>query len=165
MSSFYPRPITVAARWRGICGGRVIAWGVIVYGGLCGSWVCVQFFYFRQVGCSEKRSCDGSKRTARQDRSIERGAGFFSRCLQPVGVRRRQEMVEPSNDNLSIRVQCRLLTISRSGWYYDPKGEHPLNLRLMRLIDEQFLLTPYYGSRQMARHLRRQGYCVACSFP
>jgi putative transposase len=30
----------------------------------------------------------------------------------------------------------------------------------MRIIDEQFLDTPYYGSRQMARHLRRLGYCV-----
>ncbi len=69
-------------------------------------------------------------------------------------------MVEPSSDKLSIRVQCGLLSISRSGWYYDPKGQTPLNLKLMRLIDEQFLLTPYYGSRQMARHLRRQGYCV-----
>jgi putative transposase len=69
-------------------------------------------------------------------------------------------MVEPCNDNLSITAQCRLLSISRSGWYYDPKGESPLNLTLMRLIDEQFLATPYYGSRQMARHLRRQGYCV-----
>jgi len=69
-------------------------------------------------------------------------------------------MIEPSNDNLSIKVQCRLLSISRSGWYYDPKGEPPLNLKLMRLIDEQFLTTPFYGSRQMARHLRRVGYCV-----
>lgn len=69
-------------------------------------------------------------------------------------------MVEPCNDNLSITAQCRLLSISRSGWYYDPKGETPLNLKLMRMIDEQFLLTPYYGSRQMARHLRRQGYNV-----
>jgi len=69
-------------------------------------------------------------------------------------------MIEPSNDNLSIQTQCRLLSISRSGWYYAPKGEPPLNLKLMRLIDEQFLLTPYYGSRQMARHLRRQTYCV-----
>lgn len=69
-------------------------------------------------------------------------------------------MVEPSNDNLSIVEQCRLLSISRSGWYYDPKGENPFNLKLMRLIDEQFLLTPYYGSRQMARCLRREGYCV-----
>jgi putative transposase len=69
-------------------------------------------------------------------------------------------MVEPSNDNLSIKAQCRLLSISRSGWYYDPKGETPLNLKLMRLIDEQFLTTPFYGSRQMARHLRRNEYCV-----
>ena len=69
-------------------------------------------------------------------------------------------MIEPSNDNLSITTQCRLLSISRSGWYYDPKGESPLTLKLMRMIDEQFLVTPFYGSRQMARYLRRQGYCV-----
>lgn len=69
-------------------------------------------------------------------------------------------MVEPGNDNLSITAQCRLLCISRSGWYYDRCGESPLNLTLMRLIDEQFLATPYYGSRQMAGHLRRQGYNV-----
>ena len=69
-------------------------------------------------------------------------------------------MVEPSNDNLSITAQCRLLSISRSGWYYDVKGESPLNLKLMRLIDEQFLATPYYGSRQMMRCLHRQGYSV-----
>jgi putative transposase len=69
-------------------------------------------------------------------------------------------MVEPSNANLSIRVQCHLLSISRSGWYYDPKGPDPLSLKLMGLIDKQFLNTPYYGSRQMARHLRRLDYCV-----
>jgi len=69
-------------------------------------------------------------------------------------------MVDPNTDELSITSQCRLLSISRSGWYYEPTGEAPLNLQLMRLIDEQFLATPYYGSRQMARHLRRQGYNV-----
>lgn len=47
-------------------------------------------------------------------------------------------MVEPSNDNLNIKAQCRLLSISQSGWYYDPKGENPLNLILMHLIDKQF---------------------------
>lgn len=70
-------------------------------------------------------------------------------------------MVEPANSNLSIVQQCRLLSISRSGWYYESKGETPLNISLMRMIDEQFLVTPYYGSRQMARHLRRTGYCVS----
>ena len=69
-------------------------------------------------------------------------------------------MVETSTAQLSITTQCQLLSISRSGWYYDPQGESPLNLTLMRLIDEQFLATPYYGSRQMARWLRRQGYGV-----
>ena len=70
-------------------------------------------------------------------------------------------MVEPANANVSIVQQCQLLRISRSGWYYEAKGESPLNLSLMRTIDEQFLMTPYYGSRQMARHLKRMGYCVS----
>lgn len=70
-------------------------------------------------------------------------------------------MVEPTNSHVSIVRQCRLLSISRSGWYYESKGENPFNLSLMRMIDEQFLSTPYYGSRQMARHLRRKGYCVS----
>jgi putative transposase len=38
--------------------------------------------------------------------------------------------------------------------------ENEATLRLMRLIDEQFLETPWYGSRQMARHLRRNGWCI-----
>lgn len=69
-------------------------------------------------------------------------------------------MVDPKNKRMSISKQCRLLAVSRSGFYYERKGENPLNLKLMRLIDEQFLKTPYYGSRQMARYLRRCGYCV-----
>jgi putative transposase len=69
-------------------------------------------------------------------------------------------MVEPNHPGLSITEQCGLLRMSRSSWYYESQGENPLNLTLMRLIDEQFLDTPYYGARQMARHLRRQGYWV-----
>ena len=69
-------------------------------------------------------------------------------------------MVDPANDNLGISRQCKLLSINRSTFYSPSKGENPLNLKLMRLIDEQFLKTPFYGSRQMARHLRREGYCV-----
>ena len=63
-------------------------------------------------------------------------------------------MINPINDNLSVVKQCKLLSINRSNIYYEPRGESPLNQKLMRLIDEQFLKTPYYGSRQMARHLR-----------
>jgi len=69
-------------------------------------------------------------------------------------------MIEPAHPKLSVVRQCELVSISRSGFYYQPVGETPLNLTLMRLIDMQFLETPWYGSRQMARHLRREGYTV-----
>lgn len=69
-------------------------------------------------------------------------------------------MIEPDHSRLSIVRQCQLVSIARSSHYYAGKGESPLNLALMRLIDEQYLRTPWYGSRQMARHLRRQGYRV-----
>ena len=72
-------------------------------------------------------------------------------------------MIDPAHPRLSVVRQCRLVSISRSAFYYRPAGETALNLALMRLIDEQFLETPWYGARQMARHLRRQGYTVGRS--
>lgn len=69
-------------------------------------------------------------------------------------------MIEPNHPDLSIARQCTLVSISRSGFYYTPTGESPLNLALMRLIDEAFLECPFYGARQMGRHLRRLGYPV-----
>lgn len=73
---------------------------------------------------------------------------------------RRKEIVEPEHPGLSITKQCELLEVSRSSWYYEAVGETELNIKLMRLIDEQFMDTPYYGARQMARYLRRQGYWI-----
>ena len=70
-------------------------------------------------------------------------------------------MVDPDQAALSITRQCRLLSIARSSFYYEGTGESPLNLRLMRRIDEQFLETPFYGSRQMTRWLLRQGARVS----
>jgi putative transposase len=76
-----------------------------------------------------------------------------------MSVARRRELVAPDHDLPVVR-QCELLSISRSGFYYVPCGESPLNLALMRLIDEQFMETPFYGSRQMMRYLRREGHPV-----
>ena len=70
-------------------------------------------------------------------------------------------MVAPHHARLSIARQCRLVSVARSSFYYAGTGESPLNLRLMRVIDEQFLETPFYGSRQMTRWLRRQGDTVS----
>jgi len=61
---------------------------------------------------------------------------------------------------ISVRKQSCLLQITRSNLYYTRKGESELNLKLMRLIDSQYLKTPFYGSRQMMRFLRREGYNV-----
>ena len=77
-----------------------------------------------------------------------------------MSVARRREWIAPEHPHLSVARQCALLGISRSGLYYARVGENGANLALMRLIDEQFLETPFYGARQMMRHLRRSGHCV-----
>jgi len=73
---------------------------------------------------------------------------------------RRKALISPDHGRLSIVRQCELVDIPRSSYYYTPIGESEYNLELMSMIDRQFLKTPFYGSRQMARHLRRQGYTV-----
>jgi len=60
-----------------------------------------------------------------------------------MSVERRRQMIEPHHPRLSVARQCELVSISRSGFYHKPAGETPLNLTLMRLIDEQFLETPW----------------------
>lgn len=54
-----------------------------------------------------------------------------------------------------------MLSINRSSFYYKSLPVSTFNLELMRCIDEQHLATPWYGSRQMARYLRRHGYIVS----
>lgn len=60
---------------------------------------------------------------------------------------------------MSLRRQCALLSLNRPSLYYTPQGESAANLALMRRMDGLYLKYPFYGSRQMARHLRREG-CV-----
>ena len=67
-------------------------------------------------------------------------------------------MIESQNSNISIVQQCKLLKISRTSVYYKPQREKPENLKLMRLLDEQYLKTPCYGSRSMVTFLKRLGY-------
>jgi len=62
--------------------------------------------------------------------------------------------------SLSVARQCRLLDISRSGLYYQPKVISDETLTLMKLIDCQYLATPFYGARKVAAWLKSQGYTV-----
>ena len=66
-------------------------------------------------------------------------------------------MIAFGHSDLGLSRQCQLLSINRSSFYYGPRGESAENLALMRRIDELFLRYPFYGSRQMARQLRREG--------
>ena len=72
----------------------------------------------------------------------------------------RKAMIRRDLPGLSLSQQCQVLAISRSSFYYAPKGESPSSLELMCRIDELFLKYPFYGSRQMVRRLRREGLCI-----
>ena len=69
-------------------------------------------------------------------------------------------MIDPAHQNLSVLRQCRLLNINRSTYYYKKRPITPIDLKLMELIDKQYLKTPTWGSRFMWNHLRRLGYQV-----
>jgi putative transposase len=78
----------------------------------------------------------------------------------PASIDLKRPLIEPSNCHLSIRRQCELLDINRSSFYLEPAAESEENLRLMRLIDQQFMRTPFYGSRRMTASLERSGEMV-----
>ncbi|QWR78693.1 hypothetical protein [Candidatus Magnetomonas plexicatena] len=69
-------------------------------------------------------------------------------------------MIEPANKELSIRQQCNLLSLPRSSYYRQAVPESEENLKVMRAIDEQYTMHPWYGSRTMVYILFRAGYKV-----
>lgn len=68
--------------------------------------------------------------------------------------------MESENPEISVRRQCELLGVNRSGLYYQPMGESEENLKLMRWIDEEYTRHPFFGSRRMAAWLCDQGHEV-----
>ena len=65
-----------------------------------------------------------------------------------MSVDRRRGMIEAEHADLSISAQCRLLSISRSSFYYTPHPESEETLALMRVIDAAFLDMPWYDGRR-----------------
>ena len=78
----------------------------------------------------------------------------------PASVDARRALVSHDDSGLSICRRCELIGLNRSTFYLPPAVESEENLRLMRLIDEQYLKTPFYGSRRMAAFLERRGEAV-----
>jgi putative transposase len=77
---------------------------------------------------------------------------------EPIAIRR--SWVEPDDKAFSLRQQCALLGLNRSSLYYQACGESLENLELMRLLDEQYTRTPYYGVLKMEVYLRSLGHVV-----
>jgi putative transposase len=71
-----------------------------------------------------------------------------------------RQLVDREHAGISVRRQCELLGVNRSGLYYQPVDESEENLTLMRLLDEQYTRTPFYGSRKMVEWLDTQGFRV-----
>ena len=71
----------------------------------------------------------------------------------------RRDLID-NQDDLSVRKQCELLSIQRSGLYYAPKGEKPENLEIMRIMDEHYLKHPTEGVISMQDLLLVLGFVV-----
>ena len=69
-------------------------------------------------------------------------------------------MIEPTYESISIARQCELVGLARSSYYYQGAAESAENLHLMRLLDEQYTRTPFYGIKRMTAWLETQGYAV-----
>jgi len=69
-------------------------------------------------------------------------------------------LVEPNKARISVARQCELLGLNRTGLYYRGRTESVEDGELMRLIDEQYTLTPFYGYRRMTVYLQSLGFRV-----
>ena len=69
----------------------------------------------------------------------------------------RRAMVERSGKDLSVRRQCALVGVARSGIYRPKPVAGADDLAVMRRIDELHLELPFYGSRRMTFELNKEG--------
>ncbi len=68
--------------------------------------------------------------------------------------------MELAHPEISLGRQCELLGLARSSLYYQERGESERNLKLLRLLDEQYTRTPFYGVPRMTAWLGTQGESV-----
>lgn len=69
----------------------------------------------------------------------------------------KRALIEPEHPGISLARQCELVGLARSSSYYQAVPESEENLWLMRLLDEQYTRTPFYGIQKMTAWLRTQG--------
>ena len=74
--------------------------------------------------------------------------------MSPV---KKRLMIRRDHPQLSISQQCKLVSLSRSAFYYTPVGIDASTLTMMKEIDRVFTKYPFFGSRQITAYLRREG--------
>ena len=79
-----------------------------------------------------------------------------------LNVDSRRSLVERDHPELSLRRQCELLSLARSGLYYETRKRDDGNVSLMHLIDEIFTESPFFGYRRVTATLHRKGFVVNC---
>ena len=78
-----------------------------------------------------------------------------------MSVEEKRRCIELEHPQLSISRQCELIGLSRASYYrQELPTESEENLALMQRIDELYTRYPFYGSRKIRDHLRREGYTV-----
>ena len=79
----------------------------------------------------------------------------------PSSVEVKRSMIESDHPTLSVCRQCQLLDLNRATYYWPPASASPLNLELLRLIDQEYTRAPFYGYRRLTARLNQQhGYAV-----
>src|ERR1700689_5370397 len=87
-------------------------------------------------------------------------AGFFSQEVRKMSAPDRRAMLDRADKSLSVRRQCALLSVARSGVYRERKPANDNDAALMRRLDELFTAWPFLGSRRMTAMLRAEGVNV-----
>ena len=122
-----------------------------------------QWYFLSPAQSKSRPSKDHQAQVAelyRQIGQLKVERDFLASRSAQAGIGSRQALVVRDHLQLSIARQCQLLGVSRSGFYYQPQGPSDEELTLMKLLDQQYLKTPFYGSRKMVQFLQEQGYQV-----
>ena len=72
----------------------------------------------------------------------------------------RKNMIDSNYSNLSIALQCDLLSVNKSTYYYKQRGLTKQDLEIMKMIDEIYTEHPYFGARRMSKHLEPRGIII-----
>ncbi|MEZ5985235.1 MAG: IS3 family transposase [Hyphomonas sp.] len=86
--------------------------------------------------------------------------GFFVGRAEAMSPEKKRAMIKRDHPQLSISQQCKLVRLSRSAFYYTPAGIDADTLAMMKEIDRVFTKYPFFGSRQIAAYLRREGVVI-----